>query len=153
MLFFVFWVILNGRITTEVVVIGLVVACLMSLLFYRFIGLNPATEKKLLRKAFAVAAYVYALIIEMIKANVLMIKILLSPVIETQPQIKYFESPVRSDIAKVALATSINLTPGTILIELEDNRFGVHAIDASMLADIDYTWSLVQKLREIEEGH
>jgi multicomponent Na+:H+ antiporter subunit E len=125
----------------------------MTLFFYRFIGLSPVTEKKIIHKSFSIAAYIAALIIEMIKANVQMIKILLSPVIETKPQIKYFDSPVRSDIAKVALATSINLTPGTILVELENNRFGVHSIDESMLKDIDYTWNLVQKLRDIEGGH
>jgi multicomponent Na+:H+ antiporter subunit E len=152
-LFFVFWVILNGRFTLEVVVLGVIVTVIISLFFYRFIGLSHSTEKKLFIKTFSVLGYVYALIIEMIKANIQMIKLVLSPVIETKPQIKYFDSPVRSDIAKVALATSINLTPGTILVELEENRFGVHSIDASMLTDIDYDWNLVQKLREIEGGH
>ena len=82
-----------------------------------------------------------------------MIKIVLSPVIEVKPRIKYFDSPVRSDIAKVALATSINLTPGTLLVELDGNRFGVHSIDAAMLEEIDYSWILIQKLRKIEGGH
>jgi multicomponent Na+:H+ antiporter subunit E len=152
-IFFIFWIALNGRVTLEVVGTGVFATVLMSLLFYRFIGLSPATERKLVLKIFSVMLYVFALVIEMIKANVQMIKIVLSPVIETKPQIKYFDSPVRSDIAKVALATSINLTPGTILVELTDDRFAVHSIDASMLVDIDYSWNLVQKLRKIEGGH
>jgi len=152
-IFLAFWILLNKRVTAEVVITGVIITALISLLFYRFIGLSPVTEKKLILKIFPVIIYVFALIIEMIKANIQMIKIVLSPVIETKPQIKYFDSPVRSDIAKVALSTSINLTPGTILVELKDERFGVHSIDASMLVDIDYKWNLVQKLRKIEGGH
>ncbi|MCL2791709.1 MAG: Na+/H+ antiporter subunit E [Spirochaetaceae bacterium] len=152
-IFFAFWIILNGRITGEVIFTGILTAVIISLLFYCFIGLSPVTEKKILRKIFSVLSYVFSLLIEMIKANIVMIKIVLSPVIKTKPQIKYFKSPVRSDIAKVALATSINLTPGTILVELKDDQFAIHSIDAAMLVGIENSWILVQKLKKIEGGH
>jgi len=152
-LFFGFWILLNGRVTNEVIFTGVAIAVIMSIFYYGFIGLSFVTERRLLFKIFPVLSYVFLLVIEMIKANIAMIKIVLSPVIQTKPQIKYFDSPIRSDIAKVALATSINLTPGTILVELTDNRYAVHSIDASMLVEIDYKWNLIQKLRKIEGGH
>jgi len=152
-LFLLFWLILNARITFEIVASGIVVAALVGVLFYRFIGLSPKTELKTLKKVGLIFVYLGMLMIDVIKANVNMIKLVLSPNIVTNPQIKYFDSPVRSDIAKMALTCSINLTPGTVFIELEDNKFGVHAIDAKFLVGLEGDWHIVKMLRRIEGGH
>ena len=152
-LFLLFWLILNARITFEIVASGIVVAALVGVLFYRFIGLSPKTELKALKKVGLIFVYLGMLMIDVIKANVNMIKLVLSPNIVTNPQIKYFDSPVRSDIAKMELTCSINLTPGTVFIELEDNKFGVHAIDAKFLVGLEGEWHIVKMLRRIEGGH
>ena len=151
--YFLFWIVLNGRITVEVIVTGVVTAFLASLLFYRFIGLDSATEKKVFRKIVAINVYLGALVAEVFKANIQIFKIILSPEVITNPQIKYFDSPVRSDLAKIALAYTICLTPGTIVVELEGNRFGVHTIDAKMLDWVEDSWHMVEKLKDIEGGH
>ena len=152
-LFLVFWVILNGRVTIEVVASGIVVSSLLSVLFYRFIRLSPLTELKAVKKIGLIIAYLGMLMVEVIKANANMIRLVLSRDIKTNPQIKYFDSPVRSDMAKMALACTINLTPGTVFIELEDNKFGVHAIDAKFLVGMEGDWHIVKMLRRIEGGH
>ena len=152
-LFLLFWLILNARVTFEIVASGIVVAALVGLLFYRFIGLSPKTELKALKKVGLIFVYFGMLMIDVIKANANMIRLVLSRNIVTNPQIKYFDSPVRSDIAKMALTCSINLTPGTVFIELEDNKFGVHAIDAKFLVGLEGDWHIVKMLRKIEGGH
>ena len=152
-LFFLFWLILNASITAPVILTGVAVAALIGVLFYRFIGLNPKTELKAVKKIALIFAYLGMLMVEVIKANANMIKLVLSRNIVTNPQIKYFDSPVRSDIAKMALACTINLTPGTVFIELEDNKFGVHAIDAKFLVGMEGDWHIVKMLRRIEGGH
>jgi len=152
-LFFLFWIILNARFTPEVVISGIVVAVFIGIFFYKFIGLNPKTELKAVKKIGLIIVYLFMLLIEVLKANANMIKLVLSRNIVTNPQIKYFDSPVRSDIAKMALACTINLTPGTVFIELEDNKFGVHAIDAKFLVGMEGDWHIVKMLRRIEGGH
>ena len=152
-LFFLFWIILNARFTPEVVISGIVVAVFIGIFFYKFIGLNPKTELKAVKKIGLIIVYLFMLLIEVLKANANMIKLVLSRNIVTNPQIKYFDSPVRSDIAKMALACTINLTPGTVFIELEDNKFGVHAIDAKFLVGMEDDWHIVKMLRRIEGGH
>jgi len=152
-LFFLFWIILNARFTPEIVISGIVVAVFIGIFFYKFIGLSPKTELKAVKKIGLILIYLGMLIIEVLKANANMIKLVLSRNIVTNPQIKYFDSPVRSDIAKMALACSINLTPGTVFIELEDNKFGVHAIDAKFLVGMEGDWHIVKMLRRIEGGH
>ena len=152
-LFFIFWIIINSRITVEVIVTGIVVALLMGLLFYRFIGLNPKTELKALRKIGAIIVFLAAVVYEVIKANVQMVKVVLSPKIKTNPVIKYFDSPVRSDLAKMAMACTINLTPGTVLVELSDDIFGVHTINSEFVEGMEDEWHIVKKLQKIEGGH
>ena len=153
MFFFIFWIIINSRITVEVVISGIVVALLIGLLFYRFIGLSPKTELKALKKIGAIIVFLGAVIYEVVRANIQMVKVVLSPKIKTDPLIKYFDSPVRSDLAKMALACTINLTPGTVLVELSDNRYGVHTINAKFLDGMEDSWHIVKKLQNIEGGH
>ena len=151
-LFFIFWIILNARITLEIAVIGILVSAVVSLLVYRFVGIGVDTEKKLWLKFFSIITYLAILVVEVVKANLQMIQLVLSPVIDIKPQIILFDSPVRSGLAQVALANSITLTPGTITFKLEDGKYGVHAIDASMGVGINDS-VFVHRLRDIEGGH
>lgn len=151
-LFLVFWLILNARITVEVVLIGVLVSALMSLFTYRIMGYNKTTEKKVWARIFPILSYLAVLVVEVVKANIQIIKLVLSPKIEIRPKIVYFDCTVRSDAAKVALGNSITLTPGTITIDIDGNRFGVHAIDTAFAEGIEDT-DFAKALQKIEGGH
>lgn len=150
-LFFLFWLILNERFTPEIVVIGILISILVSLLNYRFVGLSFDIEKKIWSKVILIFSYFIILVVEVFKANIQMIKLILSPTINIKPQIVYFDSPVRSELAMVALANSITLTPGTITVKLDDGKFGIHAIDAPMADGIEDS-IFVHRLKNIEGG-
>jgi multicomponent Na+:H+ antiporter subunit E len=47
-----------------------------------------------------------------------------------------FKTKLKSNIARVALANSITLTPGTITIRVEDDVFLVHAISRKAAAGL-----------------
>ena len=150
-LFLFFWVILNGRVTVEVVVIGIFVSIIMSLFTYRVIGTSPKKEFQVWKKyGMYFVPYIVMLVVSVIKANFQMIRLVLSPRAKVSPQIIYYESPVKTDFAKMLLTYSIMLTPGTFIFELEDGRFGVHAIEKSMTEGINDT-NVVHKLKNIEE--
>ena len=149
-LFLLFWVVLNGRITVEVVAIGVFVSLIMSLFTYRIIGASPKKELLIWKKYGAYfVPFVFMLVVNVIKANFQMIRLILSPKAKVSPQIVYFESPVKTDFAKMLLTYSIMLTPGTFIFELEDGRFGVHAIEKSMTEGIKDT-KVARKLRDLE---
>ena len=150
-LFFLFWLILNERFTPEVVVSGILISILVSLLNYRFVGLSFDIEKKIWSKIIMILSYFAMLVFEVLKANIQMIKLILSPVIDIKPQIIYFDSPVRSELAMVALANSITLTPGTITGKLEDGKFGIHTIDAPVGKGVEDS-IFVHRLKNIEGG-
>lgn len=151
-LFFAFWIVLNGRIALDVIATGVLVTLLVSFFAYKLIGIDFAKEKKVWSRLPRIIPYFLLLIKEVFMANIHMIQTILASVIEVKPQIVYFKSPVRSDAAKVALANSITLTPGTITIKLEDGNFGIHALDESFAEGIDDS-SFVKKLKKIEGGH
>lgn len=151
-LFLAFWLILNARVTVEVVAVGIVVTLAVSFFTYKLLGLSFAAERKVWAKIGRIIAYLFVLVIEVVKANLHMIAVILSAVIEIKPQLVYFKSPVRSNAAKVALANSITLTPGTITIKLEDDQYGIHALDAPMGDGIESS-VFVEKLKKIEGGH
>ena len=151
-LFLLFWVVLNGRVTVEVVAIGVFVSIIMSLFTYRIIGAGPKNELLVWKKYGAYfVPFAATLIVSVIKANFQMMRLVLSPKAKVSPQIVYFESPVKTDFARMLLTYSIMLTPGTFIFELEDGRFGVHAIEKGMTEGINDT-NVVHKLRIIERG-
>ena len=151
-LFLIFWVVLNGRVTVEVVAIGVFVSIIMSLFTYSIIGASPKKELQVWKKyGTYFIPYVAALVVSVIKANFQMIRLILSPSAKVSPKIVYFESPVKTDFARMLLTYSIMLTPGTFIFELEDGRFGVHAIEKGMTEGISDT-NVVHKLKKIEGG-
>ena len=151
-LFLLFWVFLNGRVTVEVVTIGVFVSFVMSLFMYRIIGANPKKELKVWERYWTFfIPYAFILAVSVIKANLQMIRLILSPRAKVSPQIIYFDSPVKTDFTRMLLTYSIMLTPGTFIFELEDGRFGVHAIVKDMTEGINDT-NIVHKLQKLEEG-
>ena len=149
-LFLFFWIVLNGRMTLEVVALGVFVSVIMSLFAYRIIGASPKTELHVWRKfGTYFIPYVTILVVGVIKANVQMIRLILSPSAKVSPRIVYFESPVKTDFAKMLLTYFIMLTPGTFIFELEDGRFGVHAIEKGLTAGINDS-KVARKLKRIE---
>ena len=150
-LFLLFWIVLNSRVSLEVVLIGIFVSALMSLFIYRVIGLSFQLEKRIWARSWQLLVYLGALLREIIKANWQMIKIILSPTLKIQPQILYFQSPVKSNFSKIVMTYSVMLTPGTVIFELEGARFGIHAIDPAMGTGVTES-KLTHRLKKIEEG-
>ena len=150
-LLFLFCHVLHMRLSLDVIISGIAVSALVSLFAYKVIGLNFKHEMGVYKKIPKIFAYLARLVIEVVKANIHVIALILSSKVEIKPQLIYFNSPLQSDGAKVALANSITLTPGTITVELEGDRFGVHAIDEKSAEGITES-VFVKKLKNIQGG-
>lgn len=145
---FLLWIIFNGRITTEIVLLGLLLAGAVTWFDEKYIGHNNLNVS--LKRLPALIDYLFTLIIEIIKANIIMIKITLAPKLEFEPCIIYFKTDLKEQFTKVLLANSITLTPGTITASLEGDTYCVHCLDKSMAEGINNS-IFVKKLRKIEE--
>ena len=84
-LFFLFWVMLNGRITVEITLFGLVISAAMYVFVCKFTEFSFRKDMWIVRKLPWIIGYCFILINEIIKANLTMIHYLLSPQILPEP--------------------------------------------------------------------
>ena len=132
LLLFFFWIILNGRFTVEIILLGLIFAALVYAFAWTFMGLNFEREKSFWKHVWWGVQYLAILLKEIAVANVVVLKIVLSPKKKLHPVIVSFDAPLKKHILQVILADSITLTPGTITVRLYEEKFEVHCLDESM---------------------
>ena len=136
-LFYLFWIILNGRITVEIAVTGLFVAGLLYLFMCKFLGWNVQKDIYSLKFIIFMINYLCVLIVEIVKSALATIAIIFNEKVEKQPVVVSFDVDIKSPVLRVLLANSITLTPGTITVNLEGKRFTVHALDESFADGIE----------------
>lgn len=150
LVYFILWLAMNGRVTTETVTLGILVSAALHLFSRRFLSVHPASPTSMLRLLPWGLLYLALLFIEIVKANLQVIRLVLSPVIEVEPCLVRFRTDLRSEAARVALANSITLTPGTLTVSLEENDLLIHALDRDMAWGVDES-VFVRHLRRMEE--
>ena len=150
LLLFFFWIILNGRLTVEIVVLGLIFAAIVYAFVLKFMGLTWEREKSFWKHFLWGVQYIAILLKEIAVANLVVLKIVLSPKKKVHPVIVSFDAPLKNHILQAILADSITLTPGTITVRLYEEKFEVHCLDESMAEGINDS-IFVKMLRKWEE--
>lgn len=150
LLLVLFWIILNGKITVEIVVLGLLFALLIYGFAYKFLGLTWKREKKFWKYLIWGIQYIGILLREIIIANIAVLKIILLPKKKIHPVLVKFPAPLKSHLLQVILADSITLTPGTITVRLYEEKFEVHCLDESMAKGLNDS-VFVKMLKKLEE--
>lgn len=149
LLFFLVWIILNGRITVEIGILGLILSAVLFYFICRFMGYSIKKEFMLFHLIPLFFQYFCVLIQEIVKANLCVLKIIVSPEIQPEPALVYFCTDLKSELSKVILANSITLTPGTITVSLEENRFCVHCLDRELAEGMEES-VFVELLKKME---
>lgn len=147
---FFLWIMFNGRITVEIVLFGLVISAAIFLFMCKFMDYSVGKEKKLFLILPDLIKYLFILIWEIVKANIATAHFVLNQKIEVEPQLIHFTTPLRTDTARVVLANSITLTPGTITVELENGEFKVHCLDRELAEGMEDS-VFVKNLLKIED--
>ena len=73
-------------------------------------------------------AYFGWLFVEIIKANVQVVKAVMAPDLEVSPKLVKIPADGKTDLAKTMFANSITLTPGTVSVDLAEDHILVHAL-------------------------
>lgn len=150
-IFFLIWVIFNGQLTVEIAAFGLVVSGVMYAFICKFMDYKPGTDAMIAKKIFCFLHYIGVLLKEIIKANYIVIKKLTSSRYEIEPAVVRFKADLQSNFARILLANSITLTPGTITVTLEGSEYQVHCLDESLaegLAENEFA-EYIRRLEEI----
>lgn len=151
LLYFLLWVIFNGNFTLEIAVFGVVIAAAVFAFTCKFADYSIEKEKMLFRNLFRICRYVVVLVIEIVKANFAVVRLILSEEEEVEPALVSFRADLKTAAGRSALANAITLTPGTITVLLEDNVYTVHCLDETLAEGINES-VFVEMMKEIEEG-
>lgn len=149
LVFLILWIVFNGQFTLEILLLGLVISAVMYGFIYKFLGYGPANDLWALKKAGGILQYLFVLFCEIVKAACAVIRVIFSSKYEVEPAIVRFRVDLRTTAARVLLANSITLTPGTITVSLEGDEYVVHCLDKSFGEGIDKS-IFVQLLKKLE---
>ena len=138
---FVLWLALSSKLDWSELICGGLVCLIISLLGahnYSKLGFLPLNLKGLLFSLI----YIIVLFWEIIKASLDVAYRVIHPKMPIKPGIVVIKTRLKSDIAKMILANSITLTPGTFTLDVIGNELLIHWINVKT-EDIDEATSLI----------
>ena len=134
LVFFLLWVIFNGNFTLEICIFGIVISAAMFAFACKFMDYSPQKELRNYKKVFQFIGYAFLLVKEIVKANIVVIHIILNQREEIEPALATFHTDLKTAAGKAFLANAITLTPGTITVSLEADEYTIHCLDRSLAA-------------------
>lgn len=121
-----FWLLVTGSYTVNNFLLGLILGLL---LVYLLRSVLPG--RFYIITLYKVIKLIFVFLIELIKANIDVIRIVLQPSLKNEPAFFTYNTDLKTDWQVVLLSNLITLTPGTIVVGLSDDRtkIYIHAID------------------------
>jgi multicomponent Na+:H+ antiporter subunit E len=121
----VIWFAANSSLAIESILTGAVISAVMAFVFVRHfpawadIRLTPT-------RLFHFIRYTGVFIVEMVRANITMLGYVYAPRIDINPGILKIKTRLKTPVGRLALANSIALTPGSLVVDLDGDTLTVH---------------------------
>ena len=123
-----FWLMLEGSLAVDALIIGATISIIIAILYPA--GISFFTEFRLTPRAILIGLLYYGFFLkELVKSNIKMASIVLSPSLPIQPGIVKVRTRLKSRMGRLMLANSITLTPGTLTVELKGEWIYVHCVN------------------------
>jgi len=137
LIMFGFWILLSGKFDLFHLTLGVLSSALVAFLSSDIL-MHDTKKNDRLAVAFRLISYIPWLLYQIVLSTIHVALLALHPKMLTRidPTIVTFKTKLKSNVARVALANSITLTPGTITIRVEGNIFYVHAISRKAAAGL-----------------
>jgi multicomponent Na+:H+ antiporter subunit E len=122
------WIAANSSIAIESVATGALISAALAYIFtrrsnvWRGIGVSPS-------RLYHFILYTGVFAIELVKANINMMRYVYARRIDIHPGIVKVKTRLKSPIGRLALANSIALTPGSLVMDIEGDTLFVHWLD------------------------
>ncbi|RLD44165.1 MAG: Na+/H+ antiporter subunit D [Bacteroidetes bacterium] len=144
------WFMLTWSLELKSVLIGVGLSVILSLLFCG--QCTIFSEMKLTPKAIIYTfIYLFVFLVELVKANIDVTRRVLSPKMPINPGIVKVDTHLKSKMARLILANSITLTPGTFTLEVHEDTFYIHWIDVKHADEAHATEDLIRKFEKLLE--
>lgn len=150
LLLLLIWFVFNGRITPEISILGIILCACIYLFMCRFMNYSVKKDMALVKKSVLFLYYIGVLIVEIAKANMQVMHLVLTDREIVEPVIVTYRTRLKTNLGRVILANSITLTPGTITVSLDGDRLVIHCLDRMMAEGMEDT--VFEKLLEKMEA-
>lgn len=132
----IYWLVLSGFFDNGLLLsLGAVSCAITAWLCHRMRMIDGESHPHHL--AFRLPPYWLKLSLETLRSNWSVIRIILTPGHRgIAPVTGHVTTPVSDDVVRATLANAITLTPGTLTLNVEDDRMLIHALNQDMLDDI-----------------
>ena len=125
---FLVWLCLTSSLKIQELYAGVIVSFILALFLnksYLDLELPPLT----MRRVIFFIAYIFTLFREIVKANLDVAYRVLHPKMPIKPGIVIIKTKLKQDLAKMILANSITLTPGTFTLDILGDNLLIHWIN------------------------
>jgi multicomponent Na+:H+ antiporter subunit E len=122
------WIAANSSLAVESVLTGALIAAALASIFARQSDVWPSLRLSP-RRVWHFLLYTGAFMVEMVKANLAMLRQVYAPRIAIRPGVVAVKTRLQSPIGRLALANSIALTPGSLVLDIEGDTLFIHWLD------------------------
>jgi len=122
------WFAANSSVAPEALVTGALISAVLAYMFtrkrgvWRDIRFSP-------RRVYHFVLYTGVFLVELVRANINMMRYVFAPHIKVKPGIVRIKTKLKSPVGRLALANSIALTPGSLVVDIKDEDLFVHWLD------------------------
>ncbi len=129
------WLLLSGYFTPFMMALGAISTTAVVAIAVRMEVVDR--ESLPLHLTWRIIRYWPWLVWEIVKANLVVTRQVLSPSLPISPTLIKVTARQKTALCQVIFANSITLTPGTISIDLDQGMITVHALTAAAAADVE----------------
>lgn len=137
LLLFLFWLVLSPGISTQTIVAGLLISFCVALYNQDLAFEEGETSFYSVKGVVKLFRFIIVLLVEIIKANIDVAKIVLSPSMPISPCFVKVPLTQKKDMNRVLYANSITLTPGTLSVDMNEEEILVHALTKEAAEGMD----------------
>ena len=143
---FLFWLALNVSLEPQILISGVLVSALLAGLFYKIAVFDDVslTPKALT----AMISWFFIFSIELVKSNIDVLLRVISPKVRINPGIVEVKTKLNSKLGRLMLANSITLTPGTLTVDILEDKLFIHWIDVTSTDINEATNAIVSKFEK-----
>ncbi len=122
------WFAANSSLALEALATGALISAVLAYIFtrkrgvWRDIRFSP-------KRAYHFVLYTGVFVVELVRANINMMRYVFAPRIDIEPGIVRIKTKLKTPVGRLALANSIALTPGSLVIDIEGQDLFVHWLD------------------------
>lgn len=122
------WIAANSSLAPASVITGAVISAALAYFFasrtnvWQGIYFSPS-------RLYHFLAYTGVFVVELVRANLNMLRYVYSPRIDISPGILKIRTRLKSPVGRLALANSIALTPGSLVMDIRDDALFIHWLD------------------------